>query len=91
MKSSVFWDITPCTPLKVNQLHGTISQKTELFNLTVFQMVNKFLGFNGIRWFFIGVYMSPPLDLILSQTKPADILTPYFFNIYKSTNINEKN
>jgi hypothetical protein len=46
MKSSVFWDITPCSPLKVNQhlrgtcqlafnrLHNIISQKIELFITT---------------------------------------------------------
>jgi hypothetical protein len=26
-KRSIFWDITPCSPLKVNRLHGVISQK----------------------------------------------------------------
>jgi hypothetical protein len=26
MKSSVFWDMTPCSPLKVNQCFGGISQ-----------------------------------------------------------------
>jgi hypothetical protein len=32
MKSySIFWDITPYSPLKVNGLYGVISQKTELF------------------------------------------------------------
>jgi hypothetical protein len=30
MESSVFWDISRCSPLKVNGLHGIISQKTGL-------------------------------------------------------------
>jgi hypothetical protein len=28
MKSSAFWDITPCSPFKVNRLQGVMSQKT---------------------------------------------------------------
>jgi hypothetical protein len=34
MKSTIFWDITPCSPLSVNwrfKLHSIISQKTVLF------------------------------------------------------------
>jgi hypothetical protein len=31
MKSSLFWDITPYSPLNVNTVHGVMSQKTELF------------------------------------------------------------
>jgi hypothetical protein len=30
-KSSVLWDITPGSPLKVNGLHGVISQRREFF------------------------------------------------------------
>jgi hypothetical protein len=29
MKSCIFWDITPCSPLEINRLHGVMSQKTE--------------------------------------------------------------
>jgi hypothetical protein len=31
MKSSIFWDIMPCSPLTFNGLQGLISQKIELF------------------------------------------------------------
>jgi hypothetical protein len=31
MKSSMFWDITPCSPLTFNGLHGVIWQKIEFF------------------------------------------------------------
>jgi hypothetical protein len=31
MKSSVFWDIMLCSPVKVTALHGVMSQKIELF------------------------------------------------------------
>jgi hypothetical protein len=31
VKRSISWDITPCSPLKVNRLHGVISQETEIF------------------------------------------------------------
>jgi hypothetical protein len=30
-KSTIYWNITPCSPLNVKGLHGVISQKTELF------------------------------------------------------------
>jgi hypothetical protein len=29
IKRSIFWDITPCSPLKVNRQHGVISHTTE--------------------------------------------------------------
>jgi hypothetical protein len=38
MKSSIFWDITPCSPLKANLCfvgpYGVISQKTDNFITT---------------------------------------------------------
>jgi hypothetical protein len=27
LKTTIFWDITPCSPLKVKALHGVVSQK----------------------------------------------------------------
>jgi hypothetical protein len=33
MKISVFWDITSCSPLTSNGLHGVMSQKIELFKV----------------------------------------------------------
>jgi hypothetical protein len=31
MKSPIFWDVTPCSPLNVNGLHNIISQKIRPF------------------------------------------------------------
>lgn len=33
-KISIFWDTTPCNPVKVNRLRNIISQKTDLFLVT---------------------------------------------------------
>jgi hypothetical protein len=34
MKSTIFWNVTLCSPLKVNGLHSVICQKIILFNIT---------------------------------------------------------
>jgi hypothetical protein len=36
MESTIFWDITPCSPLTLNELHSVISQKMVLFNYCIF-------------------------------------------------------
>jgi hypothetical protein len=48
-----------------------------LEKMTVVQLVNKLLSFNGTR----SVHRSPPLDPILRQLNPIYNLKPHFFKI----------
>jgi hypothetical protein len=51
----------------------------ELFEkLTVTQLLNKFPDFQVTRR-VITVYNSPPMDPVLSQMNPVQILTPHVF------------
>jgi hypothetical protein len=42
MKCTIFWDITPCSRLTLNGLHGVISQKNELLTIILFIFVYNF-------------------------------------------------